>query len=81
MRRDGNAGYDVLGGVMADYTPAELIELFNERAAVREYDGGMRRKEAEQAAYWDVKKLVGEVKLPREIFEVIRKFKTNDWAE
>lgn len=66
---------------MADYTPAELIELFNERAAVREYDGGMRRKEAEQAAYWDVKKLVGEVKLPREIFEVIRKFKTNDWAE
>lgn len=32
----------------------EWTELFNERAAIREYDGGMSRREAEEKAAQDV---------------------------
>lgn len=42
-----------------DYTEAEHIELYEERAAIREHDGGMRRSEAEQAAYYDWRAIVG----------------------
>lgn len=36
---------------------AELVELWNERAAIREYDGGQPRDEAEAAALDDVREI------------------------
>ena len=33
---------------------AHTRELFEERAGIREYDGGLTRREAELAAYHDV---------------------------
>lgn len=73
-----------------DYTDAELLELFNERSAIREFDGvtafeldrmtadqrELHRLAAEQAAYWDLRKLLGDVKLPEAILEKARKFTT-----
>ncbi|HRA48134.1 MAG TPA: hypothetical protein PK819_08705, partial [Thermomicrobiales bacterium] len=63
---------------MADYTDVELIELFDERSAIREFDGitmfelnrmtpaqrDLHRRAAEQAAYWALRTLLGDVKLP-----------------
>lgn len=37
-------------------TLADVLEHFNERAAIREYDGGMSRAEAERAALDDVRR-------------------------
>ncbi len=69
---------------------SELIELFDELAAIREFDGltsleldsmttaqrDLHRRTCEQAAYWDLRKLLGDVKLPVEILERARKFST-----
>lgn len=43
--------------------PADLLERWSERAAIREYDGGMARDEAEAAAVEDVRELA-ETKTP-----------------
>jgi hypothetical protein len=60
---------------MSNYTEADLIELWEERAAIREFDGGMTRDRAEQAAYWDVKNMLGRsVKMPESIRDRVRKF-------
>lgn len=60
------------------YTEQELIEIFEERAAIRQYDGGMERKQAEQAAYFDWRKIVGkEVKVPDEIRKIVAKFRSS----
>lgn len=61
-------------GAYATWTEAELIELYEEMAAIREYDGGMDRREAEQAAYWDLRKLVGRERVPESVMELGRKF-------
>jgi hypothetical protein len=39
-------------------TVEDVTELWHERAAIREYDGGKRRKEAEQLALDDVANIV-----------------------
>ncbi len=71
-------------------TDDELTELFAERSAIREFDGltafemdrmtesqrDLHRRAAEQAAYWDLRKLLGDVKLPEAILEKARKFTT-----
>ena len=36
----------------------------------------LHRKAAEQAAYWDLRKLLGDVKLPAAILDKARKFST-----
>ncbi len=36
----------------------ELVELWEERAAIREFDGGKRRMEAEAYAFDDVARIV-----------------------
>ena len=73
-----------------DYTDVELIELYDERAAIREFDGlteveidGLtttqrthHQRTCEQAAYWDLRKLLGDFKLPEAIQEMARKFST-----
>ena len=43
---------------MSEWTEQAILELWNERAAIREYDGGLSRTAAERAAYFDLKRLV-----------------------
>ena len=46
---------------MDELTDEELLELWHERAAIREYDGERDRKWAEQRAVVDVRKMIGSV--------------------
>ena len=46
---------------MDDVTDEEILELWNERAAIREYDGERDRKWAEQRAVVDVRNMLGSV--------------------
>jgi hypothetical protein len=56
------------------YTESELIEIFDERAAIREFDGGLSRSQAEVEAYKDWRKIVGRsVPAPQQIQEVVTK--------
>lgn len=58
------------------YTEADLIEIYEERAAIREYDGLMERRQAEQAAYFDWRKIVGnDVVVPDHIRKLAGKFR------
>lgn len=41
-----------------DWSEEAILELWNERAAIREFDGGLNRTAAERAAYFDLKRLV-----------------------
>ena len=56
----------------------QLIERFNERAAICEYGGGLSKADAEWIAYLEVKKLVGRtnegnaVALPDEITKLVK---------
>ncbi len=58
-------------------TDEQLIERFNERAAIMEYDGKRPRIDAELASYAELRKLVGRtpsgraVVLPLEIRRVV----------
>jgi hypothetical protein len=60
--------------VAVDYTEEELIELYEERAAIMEHDGGLTRDRAEKAAYYDWRKQVGNVVVPAVIRDKARKF-------
>lgn len=54
----------------------ELIEIYEERAAIREYDGGLPRPEAERAAYFDWRRIVGRgIAAPDYIIERARLYK------
>ena len=46
---------------MEDVNDEELLELWNERAAIREYDGEQDRKSAEQDACGDLRDMFGSV--------------------
>lgn len=37
----------------------DVLELWIERAAIREYEGGATRRDAESAAYFDVANMLG----------------------
>ena len=56
-----------------DLTDEQLTELFLERCSIREFDGGLDRKEAEREAYKDLRELVGNVPIPQEIRDIVRK--------
>ncbi|MCR9295432.1 MAG: hypothetical protein NXI32_22165 [bacterium] len=43
-----------------DYTDQELIEMFEERAAIREYDANFSREVAEKIALADMRKMFGK---------------------
>lgn len=61
---------------MNNYTEVELIDLWQERSAIREYDGGLDRERAEEAAYYDVRRIVGQgVAMPEVIRDAVRKFR------
>ena len=59
---------------MDDVTDEEILELWNERAAIREYDGERDRKWAEQRAVVDVRKMIGTV--PKWLLDLVKKRKT-----
>ena len=62
--------------MQSEYTEVELIERYEEIAAIMEHDGGMTRESAENAAYYEWRKIVGrEVVVPEVIRERVRKFK------
>lgn len=57
-------------------TNEEQQELFNERAAIREYDGGLQREEAERLAREDVQKALFD----SEVLSVVRMYRTKGRA-
>ena len=59
--------------VYESLTDEQLIELFTERCSIREFDGGLARKDAEREAYKDLRMLVGNVPIPQEIRDIVRK--------
>ena len=60
--------------IYTNLTDEQLLELFDERAAMREYgNDGMERKDAEALAYKDLRELVGNVPIPAEIRDIVRK--------
>ena len=42
-------------------TNEELIEWWEERAAIREFDGGMSRRYAERGAWYDLRRIYGKL--------------------
>ena len=50
----------------------DLLELFHERAAIREYDGGFPRAEAERLAYWELRNKFGREAIPKEIVDILK---------
>jgi len=59
---------------MNDYTEEDLIERWEEIAAIREYDGHMPRKIAERAAYFDLRRELGpHVHIPERITNELRR--------
>ena len=55
----------------AAMTERDLIELYEERAAILEYDGGLPRHIAEQQAYWQGRQMVGRCKAPQQIIDTV----------
>jgi hypothetical protein len=45
----------LVGNLLADWTEADWETLFDERAAILEYDGGLARAEAERLASEEIK--------------------------
>jgi hypothetical protein len=54
---------------MSDLTEAEIHELWAERAAIREYEGGESRQKAEFSAAMEIKRQIGFI--PESIQEVM----------
>ena len=58
-----------------EWTEQELIELYEERAAIMQYDGGLSKEAAENAAYYEWRKTVGRgAVVPDVIREKVKKF-------
>jgi hypothetical protein len=51
----------------------DLLELYEERAGVMEYEAGMGRRDAERRAFADLLKRYGPEGIPEEVYEVVRK--------
>lgn len=54
-------------------TEQELVELFEERAAIMEYDGSLDRAEAEKQAYFDIKTRTKTKVMPPEVQSVVKR--------
>jgi hypothetical protein len=55
----------------------EFNELFNERAAIREFEGGFGRDDAEFKALLDLKRMVGRDAIPVEIWNRVKNTEMN----
>ena len=49
----------------------DLLELFNERAAILEFDAGLPRAEAEKRAYFELRRIYGRQAIPEEVKEIM----------
>jgi hypothetical protein len=56
-------------------TDRDLIELYEERAAILEHDGGLPRHLAEQKAYWQWRQIVGKCKAPQHVIDTVERAK------
>jgi len=56
----------------------ELVELFEERASIMEYEANMPRKQAERAAYYDWRKQFPNVIVPEQIRSKVRLSEKNN---
>ena len=50
--------YEQPSGITVDYLPSDWWYVFEERAAIMEYDGGLTRKLAEVKAFEEVVKMI-----------------------
>ena len=50
----------------------QILELWNERAAIMEFEANMTRTQAERAAYYDLRKVLGKFNVPKEIREKLK---------
>ena len=57
---------------MYEWTEQDIIERWEEIASIREFDGGMTRTQAERAAYYDLKRVLGRFNVPKEIREKLK---------
>ena len=55
-----------------EWTEQALIEAYEERAAIMEFDGGLTRQKAERAAYFDWRKQFSGVVVPEVIRDRVR---------
>ena len=60
-------------GLLMQTGEQDLLELFHERAAIRQYDGGLTRIEAERLAYFELRNKYGREAIPAEVVEIVRK--------
>jgi hypothetical protein len=56
---------------LAQYTDTELLAYFNERAAVREFDGATDREHATVAAAVELRRIIG--KLPAVVMDEVER--------
>ena len=49
----------------------DLLELFNERASILQYDAGLPREEAEKRAYFELRRIYGREAIPEEVKEIM----------
>lgn len=58
-----------------DYSEEELIDMFENRAAMMEFEGDMTLQQANQRAYFDIRAIVGErVPMPEHVRTLAAKF-------
>jgi len=58
----------------------DIIELFNERSAIKEHCGRMSKLEAEKQAWYEIKKRHGLTKCPDEIVAAMKRT-MKEWDE
>ena len=58
--------------IYENLTDDEIIELWLERSALMEFDGGLTREKADRAAYHDIRRLIGNVPVPKVIRDAVR---------
>jgi hypothetical protein len=59
---------------------ADIIELFNERAAIKEHCGRLEKMDAEKQAWYEIKKQFGLEKCPEQIVAVMKRT-IAEWKE
>jgi hypothetical protein len=60
------------------WTNKQLLEFYEERAAIMEFDGNMPRKQAERAAYYDWRKQFPGLVVPEQIRNKVRLSEKNN---
>jgi hypothetical protein len=63
---------------MIEWTKLELIQWWEERAAIREYEGGCDRQRANYLAARELRDRVGRANVPKEIVDRIHSNQTLD---